>query len=68
MTTINKGTTVDTIKIQPRELIHIDFAFNNKTYICDFTSMLTVFCENNRMLWVFTMVSKISLSKSSTSY
>ena len=44
MTTTNKGTTVDTSNIQPGELIHMDFAFYNVTYIYDFTSMLSVFC------------------------
>ena len=48
--TINKGTTVDTSKIQPGELVHTDFAFYNVTSILVFTSMLTVVCAKTRML------------------
>ena len=45
-----KGTTVDTTNLQPGELIHMDFDFYNMTSIRGFTSMLTVVCENNRMI------------------
>ena len=38
----------------------MDFAFYNVNSIRGFTSMLTVFCENTRMLWVFPTVSKRS--------
>ena len=53
-----KVTTVETNKLQPRELIHMDFALYNVTSICGFTSILTVFCENTRMIWVITNSSK----------
>ena len=58
MTTINKDTTVYTSNLQPGELIHMDFDFYNVTYIRGFTSMLTVVCENTRILWVFPTASK----------
>ena len=52
MTTINKGTTVNTINLQPGELMHMEFAFYNVTSIRGFTSMLTVVCAKTKMLWV----------------
>ena len=53
MTTLSKGTTVDTSNIQLGELIHMDFAFYNVTSIRGFTSILTFVCTNTIMLWVF---------------
>ena len=52
MTTINKGTTVDTSNLQPGELVHMEFEFYHVTSICGFTSMLTVVYANNIMLWI----------------
>ena len=54
-----KGTTIDTTNIQPGELIHTYFDLYNVTSIQGFTYMLTVVCEKNRMIWVFTNTSKI---------
>ena len=51
MTTFIEGTTVDTNSIQLEEIIHIEFKFYNVTFICGFTYMLTVVCENTTMLW-----------------
>ena len=53
MTTINKGTTVDTSNLQPGELVHMGFAFYNVTYIRGLTFMITVVCEKTIMIWVF---------------
>ena len=53
-----KGTTVDTSNVQPGELIHMYFEFYNETSIRGFTSMLTVVCAKNIMIWVFTTSSK----------
>ena len=58
MTTFTKVTTVDTTKLQPGELIHVDLVFYNLTSICGFSSMITVVCSNTRMLWVFPTASK----------
>ena len=58
MTTITKGTTVDTSNFHPGELIHMDFAICNVISIRGFTSMLTVVCEMTRMLWVFATAPK----------
>ena len=53
MTTLSKGTAVDTTNRQPGELINMDFYFYNVTSIHGFTSMITVVYANTRMLWVF---------------
>ena len=53
-----KGTTVDIKKLQPGELIHMDFYFYNVTSVYVFTSMLTVAWAKNRKLWIFTTASK----------
>ena len=50
ITTINKITTVDTIKLQPGELVHMDFSFYNITSICDFTSILALVCAKTRII------------------
>ena len=50
MTTINKGISVDTSNLQLGELVHMDFAFYNVTYIHGFTSILTVVCEKTRTI------------------
>ena len=60
MTTINKGPTVDTSNLQTGELVHMDFSFYNVTSVCGFTSMLTVVCAKNIVLWVFPTASKIA--------
>ena len=54
MKTLPRSTTVDTTKLQPVELIHINFALYIVTSIRGFTAMLTALCEINRMLLVFT--------------
>ena len=59
ITTINKGTTVDSSNLQPGERFHMDFAFYNVTSVCCFTSMLTLVCEKTRMLWALPTSSKI---------
>ena len=53
MTTFSKGKTVDTNNLQPGELIHMNFAFYNVTFVRGFTSVLTVLCAKTIMLWVF---------------
>ena len=58
MKTPPKGTIVDKNNLQPGELIQTNFVFYNVTSIRGFTSMLTVVCENNRMLWLFPTASK----------
>ena len=60
MTTLSKGTTVDTTHHKPGELIHMDFSFYNLTYNLVFTSIPTVFCAKTIMIWVFDNVSKRS--------
>ena len=51
---------VDKTKLKPGELIHMYFALYNETSIRGFTSMLTVVCENNIMMWIFLTESKLS--------
>ena len=58
MTTLTKGTIVDTSNPQPVQLIYMYFSFYNITSIRAFTSMLTVFFEKPMMLWVFPTASK----------
>ena len=60
ITTINKGTTVDTTNLKPGEIILMDFVFYNVTSIHGFTSMITVICAKTIILWVLTTASKIS--------
>ena len=60
MTDFPKVTNFETTNLKPGELIHIAFAFYNVTSTIGFTSILTVVCENTRMIWVFTTESKIS--------
>ena len=60
MTTINKGTTVETSNLQPGELVYMEFVFYNVTSIRGFTSILTVICEKTIMLWSFPTESKLS--------
>ena len=60
MTTINKGTTVNTSNLRPGELIHMEFSFYSAIYIRCFASMLTVVCARTRMLCVFPASSKRS--------
>ena len=60
MTTFPECNTVDTTNLQPGEPIHMQFAFFNVTSIIGFTSILTVVCANNIILWVFPTVKKIS--------
>ena len=56
--TFTKWTTVDTINLQPVELIHMEFALYHVISICRFTSMLTIVCKKNIMLCVFPTASK----------
>ena len=58
MTNYPKATTVDTNKIQPRELIHMEFDLYNVTSIHVLISMLNVVCTNTRMIWIFPTASK----------
>ena len=60
MMTFPKGTTFEKTKLQPGELIHMEFAFYNVTSIRGFTSMIDVVCAKTRMIWVFTNASKRS--------
>ena len=62
MTTPPKRTTADTTNLQPGELIHIDFAFYNMTYIPGFTSISTVVCTKTIMIWVFPIAAVIGLA------
>ena len=45
-----KGATVYTTKLLPGDLMHVYFAFYNVTYIRGITSVLTVVCENTRII------------------
>ena len=47
MKTFPKVATVYTTNFQPGELIHMDYALYNVTYIWGFTSMLTVLFAKN---------------------
>ena len=58
MTNYAKMTTVDINNIQPRELIHIEFALYNVNSIHVLTSLLTVVCAKTIMIWVFPNASK----------
>ena len=60
MTIFPKATTVDTSNLQTVELIHVYFLFYNITSIRGFTSMLTFFCSNTRMLWLLSIAPKRS--------
>ena len=53
MTTLPKGTTVDTTNLQSVELIHVYFAFYNMTPVYGFTSVLSVVFAKIRMIWEF---------------
>ena len=50
MTTLPKGTTVDTSNIQQGKLIHMEFDFYIVTSIRVFTYMLTIVCKKTRIL------------------
>ena len=50
MTTFPKVNTVDTSKLQPGELIHMDFSYYNVTSIRGFAVMITVVCVRTIML------------------
>ena len=58
MTAIPKRTKVYKTNLQPVEIIHMYFVFYNVTSIRGFTSLLTVLCENTRILWLFPNTSK----------
>ena len=58
MTTSPKVKTVDTTNLLPGEIIYVDFDFYNVNSVPGFTSMITVVCANNIMLWVFTTAFK----------
>ena len=53
MKKILKGATVDTNKIIPGDILHMDFALYNVNPIQGFTLMLTLVCEKTIMLWIF---------------
>ena len=59
MMTFPKGTIFETTNRQPGELIHTEFELYNVTSTQGFISMLTIVCENTRIIWVFTTASKI---------
>ena len=56
--TIKKVPIVDTSRLHPRELVHMEFAFYNVTSIRGFTFMIIVVCANTRILWAFPTASK----------
>ena len=58
MTIFHRGTTFDTTKLQPGELLHMEFSFYNVTYIQGFNYMLTVVCENKITRLIFPTASK----------
>ena len=60
MTTFPKVTKVETINLQRGELINMEFALYNVTYIRGLTSIITVVCSNTRILWLFPTASKLS--------
>ena len=53
VTTFPKVRTVDSINLQPGELIHVDFALSTLTSVHGFTFMLTIVYANNIMPYVF---------------
>ena len=57
-TTINKGTKVGTSKLQPGELVHMEFDFYNVTSIHSFISVLKVVCAKTIMIWFLPTTSK----------
>ena len=61
MTTFTKGTTVDSINLQPGELIYMDFSFYNLTSILQFNYMITVISAKTIIIWVFPNAYKLSL-------
>ena len=58
ITALPKYTIFDASNLQPGELIHIDFSFYNVNSIRGFTSVITVICAKNRMIWLFPTSSK----------
>ena len=60
MTTFSKVTTVDTTNLQPGDLIHMEVAFFNVTFIHGFTSMLTGVFAKNIIIWLFHTASKLA--------
>ena len=58
MTTLPKVTTVNKTNLQPGELINTDLTLYNVTSNCGFTSIITVFSEKNRIIWVLPTASK----------
>jgi hypothetical protein len=53
-----KGKTVSTAKLQPGELLHMDFAFWDILSRRNFTAVLTIVDACTRMLWLFCTASK----------
>ena len=68
ITAFPKGTTGNTTNLQPRELIHMEFALYYVTSIQGFNYMLTIVCENTIMLRVFTNAHKRTPVKKLTVY
>ena len=58
ITTLPKGTIIDTINLQPGQLIHMKFYAYNVIFICGLTSMLTFVCKKTITLWVLLTASK----------
>ena len=58
MKTSLKEKTVEKTKLQPGELIHMQFAFYNVTYIRGSISVITIVYSKNILLWVFPIESK----------
>ena len=51
MTIHSKGSAVYRTNMQLEELLHLDFAFYNSTYICGLTAMMTVVLSRTKMIW-----------------
>ena len=53
MKTLPRVTKVETNNLQPGELIHMEFALYNVSYIRGFTSIITFVCAKTIILWLF---------------
>ena len=56
--TLPKGTIFDTNNLQQGELINMDFELYYMNSIPGFTSMITVLCLNNIIIWVLSTAPK----------
>ena len=55
-----KGKKIDTTNLQPGEILYLDFAFYNITLICGCTNILTVVCNNTRIIWILPTASNLA--------